>query len=73
MAPILVRNGKNCRKLERALHPAGANVIDATGLFVMPGIIRCHSPRHLAVEGGVNEGKRFRFFDLQTFRDIHLH
>ncbi len=29
-------------------------MIDATGEFVMPGIIDCHS--HIAVEGSVNEG-----------------
>jgi imidazolonepropionase-like amidohydrolase len=33
--------------------PAGAQVIDATGKFVMPGIIDTHS--HTAVEGSVNE------------------
>ncbi len=31
----------------------GATVIDATGLFVMPGIIDTHS--HFAIAGGVNE------------------
>ncbi|HXG57854.1 MAG TPA: amidohydrolase [Thermoanaerobaculia bacterium] len=33
--------------------PAGATVIDATGKYVMPGIIDTHS--HTAVEGSVNE------------------
>jgi imidazolonepropionase-like amidohydrolase len=33
---------------------ANAMVIDATGKFVTPGIIDCHS--HTAVEGSVNEG-----------------
>jgi imidazolonepropionase-like amidohydrolase len=51
---ILVRNGKIAEVGASIAAPAGANVIDATGLFVMPGIIDCHS--HIAIEGGVNEG-----------------
>jgi imidazolonepropionase-like amidohydrolase len=51
---ILVRNGKIAEVGANVAAPAGANVIDATGLFVMPGIIDCHS--HIAIEGGVNEG-----------------
>jgi imidazolonepropionase-like amidohydrolase len=34
--------------------PADVQVIDASGQFVMPGIIDCHS--HIAIDGGVNEG-----------------
>jgi imidazolonepropionase-like amidohydrolase len=34
--------------------PAGAEVIDAAGGSVIPGIIDAHS--HIAIEGGVNEG-----------------
>ena len=51
---ILVRNGKIAEVGANIATPSGANVIDATGLFVMPGIIDCHS--HIAIEGGVNEG-----------------
>jgi len=51
---ILVRDGKIAEVGTNIAAPSGANVIDATGLFVMPGIIDCHS--HIAVEGGVNEG-----------------
>jgi imidazolonepropionase-like amidohydrolase len=51
---ILVRDGKIAEVGTSIAVPAGANVIDATGLFVMPGIIDCHS--HIAIEGGVNEG-----------------
>jgi imidazolonepropionase-like amidohydrolase len=52
---ILIRNGKiaavgtNIRARD-----ANAQVIDATGKYVTPGIIDCHS--HTAVQGGVNEG-----------------
>jgi imidazolonepropionase-like amidohydrolase len=34
--------------------PKDAQVIDAAGQFVMPGIVDCHS--HIAVDGSVNEG-----------------
>ncbi|HVG22122.1 MAG TPA: amidohydrolase family protein [Blastocatellia bacterium] len=52
---ILIRNGKiaevgaNVRARD-----ANARVIDATGKWVTPGIIDCHS--HTAAEGNVNEG-----------------
>jgi imidazolonepropionase-like amidohydrolase len=51
---ILVRNGKIAEVGGNIATPSGANVIDGTGMFVMPGIIDCHS--HIAIEGGVNEG-----------------
>jgi imidazolonepropionase-like amidohydrolase len=51
---ILIRNGKIAEVAGNIAAPAGANVIDATGMFVMPGIIDCHS--HIAIQGGVNEG-----------------
>jgi imidazolonepropionase-like amidohydrolase len=51
---ILVRDGKIAEVGANIAAPAGANVIDATGLFVMPGIIDCHS--HIAAQGGINEG-----------------
>ena len=34
--------------------PSGAEVIDAKGGALIPGIVDCHS--HIAIEGGVNEG-----------------
>jgi imidazolonepropionase-like amidohydrolase len=52
---ILIRDGKiaevgtNVRARDQ-----NALVIDATGKYVIPGIIDCHS--HAAVDGGVNEG-----------------
>ncbi len=51
---ILIRDGKIAAVGKNISVPAGATVIDATGQYVMPGIIDCHS--HIAVDGGVNEG-----------------
>jgi imidazolonepropionase-like amidohydrolase len=51
---ILIRDGKIVEVGKSVKEPAGATVIDATGMYVTPGIIDCHS--HIAVEGGVNEG-----------------
>ena len=50
---ILIRDGKIAAVGKKVDTPAGATVIDATGQFVMPGIIDCHS--HIATEA-VNEG-----------------
>jgi imidazolonepropionase-like amidohydrolase len=52
---ILIRDGK-IAAVGKNIRPrdAGARVIDATGKYVMPGIIDCHS--HTAVDGNVNEG-----------------
>lgn len=50
---MLVVDGK-IRQIGKNLSaPAGVPIIDATGKFVMPGIIDAHS--HLAIAGGVNE------------------
>ena len=51
---ILIKDGKIAELGSSIKAPTGARVIDATGQFVMPGIIDCHS--HIAIEGGVNEG-----------------
>jgi len=50
---LLIRDGKIAAVGRDVQVPAGATVIDATGRFVMPGIIDAHS--HTAVEEGVNE------------------
>src|SRR4051812_14094530 len=42
-ADILVRNGKIAQVGQNLTAPNGALVIDATGKFVMPGIIDPHS------------------------------
>ena len=51
---ILIKDGKIDRVGKDLKAPEGATVIDATGMYIMPGIIDCHS--HIAVEGDVNEG-----------------
>ena len=51
---ILIRDGKISEVAQSIAQPKGAQVIDAAGQFVMPGIIDCHS--HIAVDGSVNEG-----------------
>jgi len=50
---ILVHKGKISRVGRKIERPEGVTVIDGRGLFVMPGIIDCHS--HIALES-VNEG-----------------
>ena len=50
---ILIRNGKIAEVGEKVMTPAGAQIIDAGGQYVMPGIIDCHS--HIAAES-INEG-----------------
>jgi imidazolonepropionase-like amidohydrolase len=51
---ILIKDGKIAAVGGTLKTPADAVVIDATGQFVAPGIIDCHS--HIAVDGSVNEG-----------------
>ena len=51
---VLIRNGKIAEIGPSIKAPKDAQVIDAAGQFLMPGIIDCHS--HIAVDGDVNEG-----------------
>src|SRR4029077_3174295 len=51
---ILIKDGRISAVGGTLKAPADAVVIDATGQFVTPGIIDCHS--HIAVDGSVNEG-----------------
>ena len=51
---ILIKDGKIAEVGQSIKAPKDAQVIDAAGQFVMPGIIDCHS--HIAVDGSVNEG-----------------
>src|SRR2546422_4246598 len=51
---ILIKDGKIVEVGQSIKAPKDAQVIDAGGQFVMPGIIDCHS--HIGVDGSVNEG-----------------
>lgn len=51
---ILVRDGKIAQVGDNIAVPEGATVIDASGQWVIPGIVDCHS--HIAADGGINEG-----------------
>jgi imidazolonepropionase-like amidohydrolase len=50
---VLIKDGKISQIAKGIAAPEGARVIDATGLFVMPGIIDAHS--HIALDQ-INEG-----------------
>lgn len=50
---ILISNGKIAQVGEKLMIPAGAQVVEASGRYVMPGIIDCHS--HIAADA-INEG-----------------
>src|SRR3954451_16067991 len=51
---VLIQDGKITAIGKNISAPSDATVVDATGKYLMPGIIDCHS--HTAIEGGVNEG-----------------
>lgn len=51
---VLIKDGKIAEVGKSIKAPKDAQVIDAAGQFVMPGIIDCHS--HIAIDGSVNEG-----------------
>jgi imidazolonepropionase-like amidohydrolase len=51
---VLIQDGKIAAVGTNLSAPAGATIIDASGKFLSPGLIDCHS--HTAVEGSVNEG-----------------
>jgi imidazolonepropionase-like amidohydrolase len=53
-ASILIKDGKIAEVGASVKAPKDAQVIDAAGQFVIPGIVDCHS--HIGVDGSVNEG-----------------
>ncbi|HEU5411568.1 MAG TPA: amidohydrolase family protein [Candidatus Acidoferrales bacterium] len=64
---ILIRDGKIADVGTNVSAPADAKVIDASGMFVMPGIIDCHT--HVAVDGDVNEGS-LSVSSMANIRDV---
>src|SRR5215468_4049012 len=63
---ILIENGKITKIGKNLAAPAGAKVIDATGKFVSPGIIDCHS--HTMIDA-VNEGT-YSVTSMTQIRDV---
>jgi imidazolonepropionase-like amidohydrolase len=73
---IWVHEGKIKEVGKSVSSPADALAIDATGQYVMPGIIDSHS--HTAINGGVNEGgpaisPQARIADVLDPEDIDLY
>jgi imidazolonepropionase-like amidohydrolase len=73
---LLIRDGRIVAVGKDVQVPAGAVVIDASGRYVMPGIIDAHS--HTAIEGGVNEGSEIvtaevRITDVIDHGDIDIY
>ena len=73
---VLIRDGKIAAVGRDVAVPAGATVIDASGRYVMPGIIDCHS--HTAIEGNVNEGTdsvtaEVRIADVIDDKDVNIY
>lgn len=72
---ILLRDGKIASVGENIQAPAGAEVVDATGKFVSPGIIDEHS--HIAAdsinEGGTTVSSMTRIEDVFNPRDVNIY
>jgi imidazolonepropionase-like amidohydrolase len=75
-ADVLIRNGKIVAVGKGLQAPAGAQVVDATGKHISPGIWDCHS--HTGINGSVNEGSNMvtvecRIQDVIEHRDISIY
>lgn len=73
---VLVRDGRIAAVGQDVAVPAGARVIDATGRYVIPGIIDAHS--HTAIEDGVNEctnavTAEVRIADVLDQHDVNIY
>lgn len=64
---ILIQNGKIAKIGKNLTASSNAKVIDATGKFISPGIIDCHS--HSMMDGSINEGS-FSVTSMTRTRDI---
>jgi imidazolonepropionase-like amidohydrolase len=72
---ILVQNGKIARIGKGLTAPAGARTIDATGKFVTPGIIDCHSHAMLSAinEGSYSVTSMVRIRDMLDPSDVTIY
>jgi imidazolonepropionase-like amidohydrolase len=73
---LVLRDGKIAAVGAGVQVPAGARVIDASGRYVLPGLIDAHS--HTAIEGSVNEGSAIvtaevRIADVLDQHDINIY
>jgi imidazolonepropionase-like amidohydrolase len=73
---VLLENGKIKAIGKNLSAPAGAQVIDATGKHIAPGIVDEHS--HIAATGGINEGTHsvtaeVRIADVIDATDIEIY
>jgi len=73
---ILIRDGRIAEVGANVTASPDTKVIDATGKYVMPGIIDCHS--HTAIEGGINESTspvtpQVRIGDVIRHDDINIY
>ncbi len=75
-ADLLIKNGRIDQVGPGIIAPAGARIIDATGMHLTPGLIDCHS--HTAISRGVNEATdavtcEVRIGDVLDATDIALY
>ncbi|CAN5457545.1 hypothetical protein BH10ACI3_BH10ACI3_28620 [soil metagenome] len=72
---ILIQNGKITKIGKGLTAPAGARVIDATGKYVTPGIIDCHSHSMLDAinEGSLSVTSMTRTRDMLNPSDIAIY
>jgi len=72
---LLLQNGKIARIGKNLTAPAGAQVIDATGKYVMPGIIdpHSHSMADAINEGSLSVTSMVRIHDVLNPTDVNIY